>query len=76
MGGPQADTSAVHAQDYHQFVNPDKKWYKNRRLVTLNLWLLLLCVLFLFKKVLTSVFIEVLRYFMSLKINYFNNERL
>ncbi|TCD69438.1 hypothetical protein EIP91_007563 [Steccherinum ochraceum] len=43
MGGQFADTG-VATQDYHQFIDPNKKWWKNRRLVTLNLWIFLLLV--------------------------------
>ena len=28
--------------NYRQFIDPKAKWYKNRRLVVLNLWILLL----------------------------------
>ncbi|THH28083.1 hypothetical protein EUX98_g6106 [Antrodiella citrinella] len=44
MGGTHADTGATQAVDYHQFIDPKKKWYRNRRLVTLNLWIFLLLV--------------------------------
>lgn len=30
--------------DYHQLVDPNAKWWKNSRLVKLNLWILLLYV--------------------------------
>ena len=36
-------------KDYYQFVDKNKKWYKNRRLIILNAWLFLLYALhFLF----------------------------
>ncbi|TCD62432.1 hypothetical protein EIP91_006893 [Steccherinum ochraceum] len=44
MGGQHADTGVTTTHDYHQFIDPNKKWWKNRRLVTLNLWILLLLV--------------------------------
>ncbi|KAI5120581.1 hypothetical protein M0805_002531 [Coniferiporia weirii] len=33
-----------HNNDYHHLVDTSKKWYKNRRLVILNLWILLLLI--------------------------------
>ena len=30
--------------DYHSLIDPTKKWYKNRRLILLNSWILLLIV--------------------------------
>ncbi|EJC98582.1 hexose transporter [Fomitiporia mediterranea MF3/22] len=36
--GPNAET------DYHKLIDPSKKWYKNRRLIVLNLWILLLLI--------------------------------
>lgn len=32
-------------EGYYQFIDKNKKWYKNLRLVTLNLWILLLYAL-------------------------------
>lgn len=32
-------------EGYHQFIDKSKKWYKNLRLVILNLWILLLYAL-------------------------------
>lgn len=37
-----SDPSPAPEADYHQFIDPSKKWYKNRRLVVLNLWIFLL----------------------------------
>ncbi|EMD33849.1 hypothetical protein CERSUDRAFT_117379 [Gelatoporia subvermispora B] len=43
MGGPAAPTVS-RMDDYHKLIDPNAKWYKNRRLVVLNLWILLLLI--------------------------------
>ena len=41
--GP-AMSAASPVVDYHQLVDPRAKWWKNTRLIKLNLWILLLSV--------------------------------
>ena len=44
MGGPAAVHSGGGSQHYAHLVDNSRPWWKNRRLVSLNLWILLLCV--------------------------------
>lgn len=41
MGGGAAVAGPVH-DGYLQFVDPNRKWWKNRRLIALNSWIFLL----------------------------------
>ncbi|KAG6852122.1 hypothetical protein C0991_002942, partial [Blastosporella zonata] len=40
--GPAATASTTAA--YAQFVDPNRKWYSNRRILTLNAWIVLLLI--------------------------------
>ncbi|KAJ7185220.1 hexose transporter [Mycena filopes] len=41
-GGPAATTGATNA--YTHLMDPNRKWYNNRRLITLNAWIVLLLI--------------------------------
>ncbi|KAH8111990.1 hexose transporter [Phellopilus nigrolimitatus] len=42
--GVSAAPAPKQGEDFHYLVDTSKKWYKNRRLVVLNLWILLLLI--------------------------------
>jgi sugar porter (SP) family MFS transporter len=43
MGGGAAVTNGVHAA-YGHLLDPNRKWYNNRRIITLNAWIVLLLI--------------------------------
>ena len=42
VGSTVSGSASVPQTDYHKLIDPKAKWYKNLRLVKLNLWILLL----------------------------------
>jgi hypothetical protein len=42
--GAGAVTAGGLASGYHHLLNPNRKWYNNRRLIALNGWLVLLLI--------------------------------
>lgn len=42
MGAGGAVTGAGHTANYAHLVDPNRKWYNNKRLITLHAWLVLL----------------------------------